>query len=67
MTASQAMEEALRRATPDRQHQSDEAFRASMRYRHALGGWYAKTFAAAREGKVFDRARPEPEDFPTAR
>jgi hypothetical protein len=38
-------------------------FSAMMRYRHALGSWYAGMFAAGRRGEAFTRSRPEPENF----
>ncbi len=38
-------------------------FKALVKYGAALHGWYARMFAAAREGREFDERRPEPEDF----
>lgn len=38
-------------------------FQEAMRYRSALGFWYASMFSAARRGEPFDRRRPEPADF----
>jgi len=38
-------------------------FRALMRYRAALESWYARMFAAARDGREFDERRPDPADF----
>lgn len=34
-----------------------------MRYRSALGLWYARMFAAASAGKQFDEPQPQIEDY----
>jgi hypothetical protein len=36
----------------------------ALRYRTALGLWYARMAAAARAGEQFDEPRPQPEDQP---
>jgi hypothetical protein len=54
---------ALERANPSSGVQRKAEFSAMMRYRHALGSWYAGMFAAGRRGESFTRSRPEPENF----
>jgi hypothetical protein len=63
MSDFSSIAEALERTNPSSDAQRKAEFSAMMRYRHALGSWYAGMFAAGRRGEAFTRSRPEPENF----
>jgi hypothetical protein len=63
MSNNSSIAEVLERANPSAYEQRKAEFSAMMRYRHALGSWYAGMFAAGRRGEKFARSRPESKNF----